>query len=167
MSLIPTWPIAAGTLVLGFMLGVGGAVTVKNAKIERIEARHQSQELARQRTQVELERGERATEQQMVESLTQNLIRANDEKLRIAGERDALAISLQNRPSRVITLPGTTRTITAACVGSTGAELSREDAEFLGGEAARADTIRAELGQCQTDYEALRQLANRTATPAG
>lgn len=36
----------------------------------------------------------------------------------------------------------------AKCEGSSGAELSREDAEFLTREAARADTIREGLREC-------------------
>lgn len=40
--------------------------------------------------------------------------------------------------------------------GCTGAELSREDAEFLVGEAARADTLRAELQACYAQYDSLR-----------
>lgn len=36
-----------------------------------------------------------------------------------------------------------------ACKGTTGAELSRPDGEFLAGEAARADELRAALERCQ------------------
>lgn len=36
-----------------------------------------------------------------------------------------------------------------ACKGATGAELSRPDAEFLAGLAARADELRAALERCQ------------------
>jgi hypothetical protein len=36
-----------------------------------------------------------------------------------------------------------------ACQGSTGAQLSRPDAEFLAGLAARADELRAALERCQ------------------
>ncbi len=53
--------------------------------------------------------------------------------------------SLRNRPERSSNLPATTG---PACTGVTGSELSRPDAEFLVGEAARADTIRAGLIAC-------------------
>lgn len=37
---------------------------------------------------------------------------------------------------------------TPACEGSTGRELSRPDAEFLAGEAARAESLRTALKEC-------------------
>lgn len=166
MSIIPSWPFAAGALVLGIVIGGGVTASFKNAKIDRIHAQHTAAELLRKSQQVTDLGRERGTEQEMVESLTRNLQKVTDEKSRIAVERDNLAVSLQNRPARIVTVPGATRTVTAACNGGTGAGLSREDAEFLGGEAARANTIRAELGQCQADYEELRLLANRPATQA-
>jgi hypothetical protein len=41
----------------------------------------------------------------------------------------------------------------ATCSGSTGAELSRPDAIFLGGEAARADELRTALSACYAAYD--------------
>lgn len=41
-----------------------------------------------------------------------------------------------------------------SCKGATGADLSRQDGEFLIGEAARADTIRAGLEACY-EYESI------------
>ena len=43
------------------------------------------------------------------------------------------------------------------CTGVTGAELSRSDAEFLVGEAARADEIRAGLAACYAVIDSTRQ----------
>ena len=62
--------------------------------------------------------------------------------------------SLRNRPERTADLsaiPG------ARCSGATGAELSRSDAEFLVGEAARADEIRAGLAACYAVIDGVRQ----------
>ena len=53
--------------------------------------------------------------------------------------------SLRYRPERPADLPTVS---VARCTGATGAELSRSDAEFLVGEAARADEIRAGLAAC-------------------
>lgn len=53
--------------------------------------------------------------------------------------------SLRDRPERTSNLP----TVSGhSCSGTTGAELSRSDAGFLVGEAARADEIRAGLIAC-------------------
>ncbi len=61
----------------------------------------------------------------------------------VAGERDALLVSVRNRPSRVSEPAG------PSCTGATGAQLYRDDAEFLVREAARADELRASLDACQ------------------
>jgi hypothetical protein len=62
---------------------------------------------------------------------------------RVAGQRDAAFERLRDRPDR---LPEPAR---AACAGTDGRQLSRPDAEFLVGLAARADTLRAALDACQ------------------
>lgn len=54
-------------------------------------------------------------------------------------------VSLRNRPERA---SATDQTARSSCAGATGAELSRSDAEFLVGEAARADEVRAGLSAC-------------------
>ena len=59
---------------------------------------------------------------------------------------------LRQRPARLPDPP-------AACQGTTGAELSRQDAEFLAREAARADKLRISLETCYQQYEA--NYANR------
>lgn len=49
-------------------------------------------------------------------------------------------------------------TDTAACSGATGAELSREDAEFLAREATRADSVVESLNYCINQYNKLRNV---------
>lgn len=46
--------------------------------------------------------------------------------------------------------------------GCTGAELYRPDAEFLVGEAARADQLRESLKECRAAYESLEILKDRS-----
>jgi hypothetical protein len=41
----------------------------------------------------------------------------------------------------------------------TGAELPREDAEFLAGESARAEQLRAALAQCYAHYDQVRKIS--------
>lgn len=48
-------------------------------------------------------------------------------------------------------------TDTAACSGATGAELSREDAEFLAREATRADSVVENLNYCIAQYNSIRK----------
>ena len=88
--------------------------------------------------------------------------RANQEKANAAIRKqaaDQAAINtrlradlagLRHRPERTGNLP----TVSGhSCSGATGAELSRSDAGFLVGEAARADQTRLALIQCQKAYQ--------------
>lgn len=61
--------------------------------------------------------------------------------------------SLRNRPERPVNLSAVSG---HSCSGTTGAELSRSDAGFLVGEAARADEIRAGLIACYSVVDGVR-----------
>ena len=71
-----------------------------------------------------------------------------DEEIRNVNKRLADALNgLRDRPSR------TESSIAGFRKGSTGAELSREDAGFLIREAARADEVVAQRNACYAIYE--------------
>lgn len=90
------------------------------------------------------------------------LQRENKHARKTIADRDAaLRERLRNRPDRdyhakVSENPGTEQT-TGGC---TAAELFREDAEALVGEASRADNIRIELLSCYAAMDAVRNLYN-------
>lgn len=69
---------------------------------------------------------------------------------------DAL-VELRKRPSRSTASPNASCSPTAA----TGAQLSREDSEFLAREAARADSVMTELRFCHSAYEEARKSINQ------
>lgn len=82
---------------------------------------------------------------------------AKNYEAQVASVRRNLGIaldSLRRRPERAGNLPDHPR---ADCSGATGTELSRPDAEFLAGEAARADGIRAGLEACYAYADALKR----------
>jgi hypothetical protein len=66
----------------------------------------------------------------------------------VIADRDNLLARLRNRPARPASMPAPS---SEASSGGSGAVLYREDAEFLTGEAARADQLRVELGRCQAE----------------
>lgn len=74
-------------------------------------------------------------------------------------ESQRVLLSVQNRPARPpAPVPGASapaRTDSGG-LGATGAQLYREDSQFLIGEAARADEIRLALTACTAQYEAVR-----------
>lgn len=75
---------------------------------------------------------------------------------RLTADRDALLRSVRERPSRDSggDVPGTAAAGDRS--GCTGSELYREDAEFLVGEAERADRIAEQLTACVAQYQAAR-----------
>ena len=77
-----------------------------------------------------------------------------DDQLQIVTNRlDTALVELRKRPSRSAAKASTSCAPSAA----TGAQLSREDAEFLAREATRADAISARLSYCEAAYEQARK----------
>jgi hypothetical protein len=168
MSILPTWPIAAGALVVGIVAGAGATATIKNAKIDRIEmgiAKERQQMAAQRETEQVLARG---AESRTSLAVTRALQEKENEKAAIAAQRDAAIASLRDRPPRRVVVAGGTSTPAANCQGATGAELSNSDSVFLLGEATRADNLRAALAACYAQYDgaraALDQYANQVST---
>lgn len=64
---------------------------------------------------------------------------------------------LRDRPSRDSSGGVPRDTATGAAAGATGADLLRQDGEFLVREASRADSLRLQLAQCQDQYNAARE----------
>lgn len=98
----------------------------------------------------------RAKEQAM-QADADKLREDKDREIRtIAARNDALLSRLRERPSRPAAIPGGLPQASGAGQNPaicTGAELPREDGEFLAREAARADEIRTALKRCEEQYE--------------
>ena len=151
-------------VILGFVIAIGaaagggyytgkedGKALIQQAwdkeKAEQYAEYAKGQELARQK-------------EQALQAAADKLRKEKDAEIRnINARATALANSLRDRPQRA------TQTDSSASAtgngqggpGCTGAVLPREDAEFLAGEASRADQLRAALRQCLTQYEVARQ----------
>jgi len=70
-------------------------------------------------------------------------------------------IGLRNRPARDSAGGVPINPATGAASGATGADLLRQDGEFLVRESARADRLRLQLVQCQAQYSAAREALSR------
>lgn len=82
---------------------------------------------------------------------------AKNYQVKLAGVRrnlDTALDGLRDRPDRPGNLSANPRT---DCKGASGAELSRQDAEFLVREATRADEIRTGLESCYAYADTLRR----------
>ena len=134
----------------GFYKGVGyGQAEVQQAwdkeKAEQYAEYAKGQEAARQK-------------EQQLQADADRLRRDKDAQIRDVNARaTALANSLRDREARSTATDSSASSAVAGQAGPrcTGSELSREDAEFLAGEAARADSLRAALRQCVAQYETL------------
>ena len=94
--------------------------------------------------------------EQKLQSNADNLRKEKDREIRDLNARSiALSNSLRDRQSRseAGAMSKTSGTGVSQCDGS---KLSREDAEFLVGEAKSADQIRLALSQCVAQYKAAR-----------
>lgn len=135
-----------GILAVGVLLGWLINGWRLEARIGSIEASH-AKEIgrvlaeARERDRSLLEDSERLRKDRdaKVKDLNTRLQSANAE--------------LQRRKER----DSSKSTDTAACSGATGAELSKQDAEFLAGIAAEADTVVENLNYCIAQYNAIRK----------
>jgi hypothetical protein len=118
----------------------------------RLEARISDLKASYLKDYAEAEKAARTREKQLTEAAAQ-LRRKKDEQIaRINSELWVSLNGLRDRPNR-----GDLPRDTAPCGAATGAELSRQDAEFLVREAARADAVTLELNYCVAQYNSLRR----------
>lgn len=121
----------ASAFALGSYSGRGEERTAWTARIEKERA--------------DAAQAARAEEHRQQEQINDTLRKQNATLGRVnAGLRRDID-GLRNRPERPAGMPPSGR---SDCSGGSGAELSRPDAEFLVGEAARADELRAGLDAC-------------------
>jgi len=153
---------AAVVLVAAF---AGGAGYLKGASAGRAEIQQAwDQEKAKLAEEHAKAVAAAREKEQQLQAQADHLRQEKDDEIRSISARAAsLADSLRKRPERTAqasAVSGTTSAGCPACV-CTGNSLSREDAEFLAREAARADELRASLAQCVKQYQALMLPANR------
>ena len=144
--------IAVVLLVVSF----GAGWTVQgwrlDAKIEKLNAAHAH-------TVLQAESKARETEQKL-SAAAQDARKQSDAKTKQIRANLELALSeLRNRPQRSMQVPPVAG-VSCPTTGQTGAELFREDADFLIREAARADELEAALQQCEATYNAVREKVN-------
>lgn len=151
-------------LILGFVLAVaaaGGAGLYKGHDLGMAEVQQKwDRERAAQEAEHAAAQAAAREKEQELQANADQLRKEKDREIRDLNARAAaLTNSLRDRPTRPTTeasaLPSTA---SAGCAPAscTGAGLSREDAEFLAREAARADELRSSLRQCLAQYQAIR-----------
>ena len=150
-------------LILGVVLAVilaagGGYVRGHSAGEAEVQQQWDKEKTALAEEHAKAQTAAREKEQEL-QAAADKLRQEKDREIREVNARAAaLANSVRNRPERAAPAGGTAQTAGAGPGGArcTGAELPREDAAFLAGEAARADQLRAALAQCYAQYEKVR-----------
>jgi hypothetical protein len=152
-------------VILSFVLAiagsfVGGYYKGNSAGMAKVQQQWDQERLQQQGEHIQALSDARAKEQSL-QTQADRLREEKDNEIRNLNARaTALSNSLRDRPSRTTTVASTVSSSTGlSCpaLTCTGAELSREDGEFLAGEAARADEARTLLKQCYDQYNAVRQ----------
>ena len=151
LSFLSGWQVKV-TLVLAIIFGayVWHKAEVKIAVNEAVTA------IEAQTTKENFKLKERALNTQVaLQESFNNIQKDKDAKIKTLNARVAsLTRSLQERPNRPEPsgVPNSTG-IEESKPGATGAQLYRQDGEFLAGEAARAELIKEELLGCYKSYD--------------
>ena len=152
-------------LIVGFVLAiagsfVGGYYKGNSAGMAKVQQQWDNEKAVQYEAYAQAQEAARVKEQSL-QAQADRLREEKDNEIRNLNARaTALSNSLRDRPSRTTTVASTVSSSTGlSCptLTCTGAELSREDGEFLAGEAARADEARTLLKQCYDQYNAVRQ----------
>ena len=154
---------AAGCVLVAAIAGSAGYWRGHNAGEAKVQAAWD-----RERAQLAEEHAKAMAaareKEQALQANADQLRQEKDDEIRTINERAAalVADSLRKRPARA-QAGAVSSAAGAGCPAPvcTGAGLSREDAEFLAREAARADELRASLAQCVKQYQALRLPSTR------
>jgi hypothetical protein len=150
-----------------FLLGAALAVAIagsaglyKGRDLGMAEVQHQwDKERAAQEAEYAAAQAAAREKEQALQASADQLRQEKDREIRNLNARAvALSNSLRDRPTRPS--PESSPVSSTASVGCpvpvcTGTGLSKEDAGFLAGEAARGDELRALLKQCYSQYETL------------
>jgi Tfp pilus assembly protein PilX len=151
-------------LILGFMLAItvsGGVGMYQGKGLGKAEVQQKwDRERAAQEAEYALAQEEARAKEQALQANADAIRQEKDREIRDLNARaTAIANSVRDRPERPTTQASTVSgTASAGCAPTacTGAGLSREDALFLTGEAARGAEAVALLKQCRAQYEAIR-----------
>lgn len=155
MSILPTWPIAAGTLVIGLVAGAYVDHNIMAGRIDKMTAAHAETLRQREVKRAADEATARSNERQMTEAIGLIEQGKTDEIARIRNAAADTVARLQNRPDRQPARTGGVPQAATACKGATGAELSRQDATVAVGIARDADEQREALKACYAAYDSI------------
>lgn len=156
MSIIPTWPIAAGALVIGLAGGAYVDHKIMQGRIDKITIAHTEELRLREVKRAEDEKKARDKENEWTTKVGQ-AEQGKQDAIRTANlTADALRDRLREQANRKPTSTGGVPTPATTCQDSAGPTLSERTGSDLVQLAQRADEMRAALGACYKAYDSLR-----------
>ena len=155
MSILPTWPIAAGALVIGLAGGAWIDHRVMQGRIDKITIAHAKQEEQRllQRTRDEV--AARENERILVERANQIEQERLNEVANIRSQSDALIARLRQQAASKPANPSGVPTPATTCQSPAGGELPSGSREAVVWLAERAEAQRAALSACYNAYDSI------------
>jgi seryl-tRNA synthetase len=155
MKIMPTWPIAVGTLVAGLAIGAGADHLWMNGKVSAAQKRYTdlSDEVKAERHQREVQRGNderaaRAREQALVARAGQIEQEKENEIAQVRSTADALIDRLRKQAASKPSGTGGVREASATCPAQPRPDIPLGSGERIVRIAERADAIRAGLAAC-------------------
>jgi seryl-tRNA synthetase len=155
MSILPTWPIAAGALVAGLVLGAGADHLWMNGKVSAAQKRYTdlSAQVAEEKRQREVQRGNderaaRAREQALAARAGQIEQEKENEIAQVRSTADALIERLRKQAASKPAGTGGVPQTDAACPAQPRPDIPLGSGERIVRIAERADEIRAGLAAC-------------------
>lgn len=156
MSILPTWPIAAGALVIGLAGGAYVDHKIMQGRIDKITIEHAKVEQERmvQRTRDEV--AARENERLLVEKINAIETERINEVAAIKSDADRLVDRLRKQAASKPTNPGGVPTTCTAGESAAGPAIPERTGVDLVALAQRADEVRTALGACYKAYDSLR-----------
>lgn len=156
MSILPTWPIAAGALVIGLAGGAYVDHKIMQGRIDKITIAHTEELRVREVKRSEDERAARAKEQSLADRVGEIEQEKQNAIATVNADAAALIARLRNQAASKPASSGSVPRPAPSCETPVGRELlerSREDFVRL---AERAERLRKGLDGCYKAYDLLR-----------
>ena len=162
MSILPTWPIAAGCSLIALAIGVGADHLWMVPKVAAAEAKYtrlvsQNQEAARvaQVKRGDDERAAREKEVLQAKAIGKIEKEKQDAIATVRSDADALIARLRKQAASKPANPGGVPAAGPACQSAAGGVVPERGGEDLVRLAERADQQRATLGACYQAYDSV------------
>lgn len=155
MSILPTWPIAAGALVIGLAVGAFIDHRIMQGRIDKITIAHTEELRVREVKRADDERAERSKEQAWNFKLNEVEQRRIDEVDKVRGAADALAERMRKQANSKSSNASGVRPTCPTSEGSTGADVPIRIGDDLVRLAQRADEQREALKACYSSYDSI------------